>query len=201
MPTELPGCDELFERFFLRWYSGADRERRGYHATRPDAEGWGRPGSSVEEVCQLAGAGQDRVAKQISTMLDAAAKDWSAQLNIEGDINLGWIDAFDSHFTARRIANMIDRSDPSDFSNELLVTCCEFGAALGHVLLTIAPGTAWLYDWPYWESAVYDPPSGYRVNVFHWAIDKFSDYGVDDGFRPKLLACAELIRDGWKASA
>ena len=79
-----------------------------------------------------------------------------------------------------------------------MVLCCEFGAVLGHTLLGLTGRTAWLPDWPYWESAIYDCTSGYRVNVFHWAIKKLSDYGIDDGYRAKLLKCAELIGNGWR---
>jgi hypothetical protein len=197
MPPQLPECDEVFKEFFDRWYSEDDRQRRRYTGTRPDAETWGRPGSSVETLCELTDAGQREVAAQIDKMLESTAGDWPAFLNVSGDIDIAWVDEFDKHFDAAAVHALMNRSEPSEFSNEFLVLACEFGATLGHTLLSLAEGTAWLFDWPYWESAVYDPASGYRINVFHWAIKKFSDYGIEDGYRAKLLKCVELVREGW----
>ena len=51
-------------------------------------------------------------------------------------------------------------------------------------------------DYPYWESALYDQRSGTRINVFHLAIKKFSEYGVDAGFQAKAKMCIEMVRDG-----
>ena len=61
------------------------------------------------------------------------------------------------------------------------------------------PQLEWLADWPYWESALLDVPSGYRINVFHWAIKRFSEYGLEDGYRAKVAKCLEMVRDGWDA--
>jgi hypothetical protein len=33
---DLPHCDDLFLRYFDRWYSNADRKRKRFRATRPD---------------------------------------------------------------------------------------------------------------------------------------------------------------------
>ncbi len=58
-----------------------------------------------------------------------------------------------------------------------------------------ADGLMWLYDWPYWESSIYDPQTGQLFPVFHWAIKKFSCYGINDGFKDKLLMCSQMIED------
>ena len=197
MKRRLPDCDELFQQFFRRWYTDEDLQRRRCTATRPDAETWGEPGASVQSVCELGQPAQRKVAGQIEKMLDAVGADWPALLDVSGDIDIAWVDAFDRHFDAPAVRALMKRSEPSDFSNELLVLCCEFGATLGRTLLSVTEGTDWLLDWPYWESAVYDRASGYRMNVFHWAIKKFSDYGIEDGYRAKLLHCAEMVRQGW----
>ena len=91
------------------------------------------------------------------------------------------------------------RSNPADRGNELVVTICEFGAVLGHVMGKEEPSLEWLPDWPYWESGLLDVPSGNRINVFHWAIKRFSDYGLHDGYGAKLAKCLALVRDGWDA--
>jgi hypothetical protein len=96
------------------------------------------------------------------------------------------------------VAEVLEAADPEDFSNDLLVLCCEFGAVLGAALRQDAPQLEWVYDWPYWESGLLDPAHGYRINVFHWAIKKFSDYGVDDGFAAKVEMCVKLMKTGWR---
>ncbi len=44
--------------------------------------------------------------------------------------------------------------------------------------------------WPYGESRLPYVPCGAEVAVFHGAIKKMSEYGVDDGFADKVQACA-----------
>jgi hypothetical protein len=187
----------LFKKFFLPWYDEQSAQRRGYRATRPDAEGWARPSTAATEACPLTGDSKEKVLEQVQKMLNAAIGDWPKYLSVSGQPGIEWIDAFDLHFTVDRVKSLIQRSDATNFSNELLVTVCEFGAVLGDTLIQCVDSLEWIADWPYWESAVYDPASGYRINVFHWAIKKFSAYGVDDGYRAKLLACADLVRNGW----
>jgi hypothetical protein len=59
-------------------------------------------------------------------------------------------------------------------------------------------GLEWMPDWPYWESALLDVSSGQRINVFHWAIKRFSDHGIEDGYAGKIERCLELVRNGWR---
>ena len=195
--TDLPDADEVFDTYFLRWYSAEDLARRQYSATRPDVEGWGAPGSSAHDLSPLDAEGRQLAADQIQAIRSAAATDWPALLQVSGTVSLGWIDEFDRYYDRERVQRTIAASDPTDFGSDLVVICCEFGAMLGHVLKQSTPQLDWLYDWPYWESALYDSKHGMRINVFHWAIKKFSDYGVDDGFRAKLLQCQALVRQGW----
>lgn len=82
-----------------------------------------------------------------------------------------------------QVSSVIVNSDATDFSNEFIVLCCEFGAVIGYAMQALAPQLEWLCDWPYWESGLLDTESGYRINVFHWAIKKSSSYGIDDGYR------------------
>ena len=89
---------------------------------------------------------------------------------------------------------LMKEANPKDFNNAFLVMTCEFGAVLGEVLARQLPGLHWLIDWPYWESSIFDPQTGQVVAVFHWAIKKFSSYGIDDGFKAKTLACVDVIR-------
>lgn len=190
----IPHCDPLFTRFLDPWYSEADRKRRGFEATRPDivtvTEYAGVP---VSELSVLREDGEREARARIDRMLEACRSDWPRYLRVFGDLDEHWIEAFDEHYDRERIAAVIERSDPADYSNDYLVLVCEFGAALGHVLIAKQPRLAWLYDWPYWESSLVDPQSGALIPTFHWAVKKFSEYGVDDGFAPKIDMCLHVL--------
>lgn len=195
----LPECDDVFRRFFGPWYRPEDLECRPYSATRPDVEAHSEPGRSAAAVSLLTAEDQVGVVEQIQEMLEAAAADWPAYLPVTEPVSLAWIEAFDRHWTRDRVADLLERSDPTDYGNDLLVTVCSFGVTLGHVLREAALQLEWLADQPYWESALLDVPRGYRINVFHWAIKRFSEYGLEDGYAAKVTKCLELIRRGWDA--
>jgi hypothetical protein len=127
-------------------------------------------------------------------MVDAARADWPTYLKVDDVVSVDAIDAFDSHWTRPRIAEVIRSSDRSDFANDYLVLCCELGAVLGEVMRLALPSLEWLYSDPYWESSLWYAPTGGRIPPFHWAIKKMSSYGVDDGLRPKLLAGMESVQ-------
>lgn len=59
---DLEHCDDLFLRYFDRWYSDEDRKRRGFPATKPDmmaGEPFADGDSSV--VTALSDEGSERV--------------------------------------------------------------------------------------------------------------------------------------------
>jgi hypothetical protein len=191
---QLPHCDDLFIKFLDPWYSAKDRARKQWKATRPDLVTLdGYIGASQEDIDILTAEGKNDSAKRIETMLDATRGDWPGYLNVFGEIDEHWIEAFDNYYDHLRVADVIKRSDPKDFSNDYLVLVCEFGAALGHVLKKEQPRLLWLYDWPYWESCLIDPKSGSVIPTFHWAVKKFSDYGIDDGFAQKMEMCLQIL--------
>jgi hypothetical protein len=113
-----------------------------------------------------------------------------------GPPSLDWIDAFDRRFGRAEVADIIADADPEDDSSDLVVLACELGAVLGEVLRREVPELEWFHDSPAWTSALYDRRHGRRFNVFHWAIRKFSEDGVDDALRSKLLRCVGLVRYG-----
>ncbi|MBS1663085.1 MAG: hypothetical protein JST68_18725 [Bacteroidetes bacterium] len=95
-----------------------------------------------------------------------------------------------------RIRNLIKISDPKDFSNDYLVSVCEFGATLGK-LFTEQPGFGWLYSQPYFNSIIVHEETGYGITVFDWAVKKFSEYGWDDGFKGKFYAALKAVNE-WR---
>ena len=193
MPQSLPDADELFSRFFDRWYDDDDRLRKGFTHTRPDMTLCYRPGLNASEICNLTSKSQADVHRRIQRMLDSAQADWPSYLPVTGEVNEHWIEAFDDFYDAEQVASAINRSAPSDFSNDLVVVVCQFGAVLGHMLHQTQPRLQWIPEWPYWESSLYDPASGNVIAPFHWAMKKFSSYGVDDGYVPKLHMCIHIL--------
>lgn len=192
----LPECDPLFLRFFDPWYSDADRSRKQCIATRPDLLQSGEYTNVPAEQLQiLPEEGQAEAKAIIEEMLNACHEDWPSYLNVSGNIDLDWIEAFDAYYDREKVGELIERADPADFSNDYVILVCEFGAALGHVLRTMEPRLVWVYDWPYWESSLVDPGNGLIIPTFHWAVKKFSDYGIDDGFAAKLEMCVKMLNE------
>jgi hypothetical protein len=190
----LPNCDDLFLRFFDPWYDDTTRMRRGFNATLPDVlQHSSFIGLSQTEASCVTEEGQQKALKRIEGMVAAARDDWPSYLPVTGDVELDWITAFDCHYDRNRIRQVIENSDPSDFSNDYVLLCCEFGAALGHVLRAAQPRLVWRLDWPYWDSSLLDPKTGSAMPVFHWAIKKMSEYGVDDGFAAKVRASLQFL--------
>ncbi len=194
MTQELPHCDDLFLRFFDPWYDERGRQRRGFKATLPDfLQHDSFLALTQAEASCINPEGQQEVLATIDGMVNATRYDWPTYLSVEGDIDLSWIDAFDCHYDRQSIHHLITRSDPSEFTNDYVAITCEFGAALSHVLRAAQPRLVWRLDWPYWDSSLLDPETGTALPVFHWAIKKMSEYGVEDGFAAKVKACLQLL--------
>jgi hypothetical protein len=191
---KLPDCDLLFERFFVPWYSAENLARRRFTATLPDAlEDESFVGLSRVEASPIGRAAQSDTLAQIGAMVEKAQHDWPRYIQVSGEIDLAWIDQFDRHFTRERIRETIDRSDPGEVNNRYLLVCSQFGAVLGRVLLSLEPRLFWRLDSPYWDSTLLDPKTGTVVAVFHWAIKKMSEYGVEDGYAAKVRSCLEFL--------
>ena len=150
-------------------------------------------GAQVSDLSPLTATTREETQRRVSSMRSAATDDWPTYLKISAPTSLQWIAAFDSYYDRDAVQKVVARSRPSNFSNDYVVLCCELGAVLGEVLLQQNQRLQWLYDWPYWESAIFDPDTGFKVNVFHWAIKKMSDYGVADGLVAKIQACLQRI--------
>lgn len=192
----LPHCDALFAAFLDPWYSPSDRKRRHFEATRPDiltSDAYANV--PLSELAILGEEGVRDASARIERMLEACRVDWPTYLKVSGDIDEHWIQAFDEHYDRRRVAAVIERSDPNDFSNDYLILICEFGAALGHVLCAKERRLGWVYDWPYWESSLVDTSTGSVIPPFHWAVKKFSEYGLKDDFTAKLDMCVHALNE------
>jgi hypothetical protein len=189
----LPSCNDVFMRFFDRWYSDEERERHGRHGTvRPDIARFAAPGTPVSEVSPLTPESGRTVIEFLRGLASAVS-------GAPGKIDLAWIQGFHAFYDRKELAKMLEAADPRDRRNPYAMTCQGFAAALGEVLIASMPGCAWLPDAPVWESAVYDPRGGCRINVFDWAVKKLSEYGVDDGYAMKVKVCVGMYEDEWRS--
>jgi hypothetical protein len=192
----LGDADDMFRRFFDRWYSDDARTLKGLPATRPDLmkipEYVGQP---VGSVCPLTNEDALKSLARVERMRVAAENDWPTFLDVRAPVNLAWVKSFDTHYDLVRVEKLLAVSDPTDFSNDYVVTVCEFGAVLGAVMQDLLPRLVWLPSWPYWESSIFDAETGSVIPVFHWAIKKFSTYGIDDGFTAKLQVCVNMLQN------
>ncbi len=131
--------------------------------------------------------------KQIGKMAEAALNDY--QRIIPSDkLDLNVLDAVDKFYDRKNIEKLINSSDPKDLSNDYLISVCEFGVTLGKLFVALE-GFGWLYSNPYFHSIIVHKDTGFGITVFDWAVKKFSEYGVDDGFVGKFNAALEGIKE------
>lgn len=193
---KLPHCNELFEKFFSSWYDGEDKPKM----TRPDmyqiSAYEGEP-LNLDEIQYMPEDYIENVNKHINIdMVDAALEDF--QHIIKSDkLDLNVLAAVDKYYDRKKIAELIKESDPKDFSNPYVVTVCEFGIMLGYLFKQIN-GFDWLYSHPYFHSIIVHKDTGFGITVFDWAIKKFSEYGVDDGFVDKFNAALAGVKGAWE---
>lgn len=188
--NKIPDCDDLFVKYLSPWYPENEKPKM----TRPDmyviAGFEGKP-IEIDSLQYLTDDLLDRTKEQIQGMTEAALQDY--QDIIKSDkLDFSVLDAVDKFYNRKNISGIIKNSDPSDYSNEYLVSVCEFGATLGHLFNEI-DGFDWLYSYPYFHSIIVHRETGFGITVFDWAVKKFSEYGVDDGFVAKFHAALEGI--------
>lgn len=195
-PDELPSCDDLFMKFFDRWYDNDDRHRKGFEATCPDVfSGKYKKGAPASQLTPLDGETQTKVAAQVARMVEAARSDWKRSFTPKDPISIEGLEDVDRHYDASRIRKLIESSNPEEYGNDYVVVCIELGAVLGRVLKDLRPDFEWVWEWPYWESYLWDPATSDQFKVFHWAIKKMSGFGVDDGLAAKVQFA---VQQPWK---
>lgn len=184
----IPHCDELFQRFFAPWYSADELSNRGFKGTRPDIlEFPNHIGKSAAELSPLREEVQTRFVQHLAkTMTDAAIGDFGSLLSLSPPVDFDWIKKIDEYFNVERIAELIEVSDPAENGNTYFILCIELGTLIAQTMQTLVPDLQWMPDSPYWESALWHPPSGFLIPPTHWAINKFSDDGWNDGLVPKI---------------
>jgi hypothetical protein len=193
---KLPHCDTLFEKFLSPWYEEEDRPRM----TRPDmfqiAAYEGQP-LNLDDIQYLENEYLEHQKRHLNETMVQAALDDFRHITKSDQLDLDALDAMDKYYDRARIADLIKESDPANFSNSYLVTVCEFGTMLGHLFKQI-DGFDWLYSHPYFHSMIVHKGTGFGITVFDWAVKKFSEYGVDDGYVEKFKAALAGVNGEWE---
>lgn len=182
---KLPHCDDLFIKFLSPWYYVENRPK----VTRPDMyviSGFEGTPLDLDKLQYLPDELLTETKNQINKMTNAALQDYQSILKTD-KFDIKVLDAVDKFYDRHKIAEIIKISDPKDFSNQYLISVCEFGVTLGH-LFNELEGFGWLYSYPYFHSIIVHKDTGFGITVFDWAVKKFSEYGVDDGFVAKFHA-------------
>ena len=108
--------------------------------------------------------------------------------------SLETIDALDQFWSLQELESLVARAPAEERGAEYFLVCAELGIMLGEALRELVPACEWLYEWPYWESAILHPPTGDVVNVFHWAVNKLSATAMRDTLVLKLESCATELK-------
>ena len=193
---KLPHCDELFVKYLGPWYDKDDRPKM----TRPDmyqiAAFEGQP-LDLDEIQYLTPEYLEDVKTLINDTMTRAVLEGFSFIHKADTIDFDILDAVDKYYDRTKISELIKESDPKDFSNPYLVTVCEFGVLLGQLFRQL-DGYDWLYSHPYYHSIIVHKDTGFGITVFDWAVKKFSEYGVDDGFVAKFHAAVDGVNGYWK---
>ncbi len=190
--TRIPHCDDLFLKYLSPWYPENERPTM----TRPDMyviSGFEGQPLDLDSLQYLKDDLLATTRKQIETITDAALQDYQGIITSD-KLDFKVLDSVDKFYNRKRISEIIKNSDPSDYSNQYLVNVCEFGATLGQLFKEVK-GFDWLYSYPYFHSIIVHKETGFGITVFDWAVKKFSEYGVDDGFVAKFHAALEGIEE------
>lgn len=192
---KLPSCDELFAKFLSPWYPESERPTM----TRPDMyiiSGFEGTPLQMDSLQYLPDELLAQTKKQIQTITHAALQDYQSIARSER-LTITVLNSVDEYYDRKCITKIIKNSDPTDYSNLYLVSVCEFGAMLGYLFIEQGEFD-WLYSYPYFHSIVVHRETGFGITVFDWAVKKFSEYGVDDGFAAKYHAALEGIAEHQK---
>jgi hypothetical protein len=141
--SKIPDCDELFVKYLSPWYPESERPKM----TRPDMyviSGFEGQPLEIDSLQYLADDLLATTKKQIQTITDAALQDYQ-EIVKSNKLDFKVLDSVDRFYNRKRISEVLKNSDPSDYSNQYLVTVCEFGATLGQLFQEI-DGFDWLYS-------------------------------------------------------
>jgi hypothetical protein len=199
--TDLPHANDLFETYFACWLDEKARQRREVSGIWPDVSRISPQKAAQRERAKT----NDFVTLAQAKIIDAMNQvrmTWPSQYNVSLPVSMKWIDAFDRYYDRQTIRELIERSDPHQHDNEYIHSTVEYGTVMAIVFKRFIPDLKWSYELPFWESALYDARTETDLHIFHWAIKKLSDYGVEDGYAAKVCASLQWLRgkNVWQAA-
>jgi hypothetical protein len=153
-----------------------------------------KPDTDISELMDTSGQSFVNLKTQIDYMIKASKGDMQQFLSFD-KVDLNVVDTIDKAIQRKYIIGLLNDSDPNDSSNSYLISIVEFGCILAECIINEISGFYWLYDYPYWESVIVHKPTGTVVPIFHWAIKKYSAYGVEDGFKNKIIKMKEVLEN------
>lgn len=185
-------ADELYDRYFGPWYMP---ERPQLHpGTRPDIEEvLLEPGQHIGVLQPLDPEQRQMPREKVQGMLGAFLQDGERLLKQKPPLTRDWIAAIDTWATKENVGAILAKSEPMNFSNPYLILCCEFGAGVGDVICQARPTAQWIYDWPYWDSAVFDLNRKIRFPVFHWVVKRMTELGSAESLADKVDAALAFL--------
>ncbi len=181
---ELPDCNDLYVQYVHKWDENPDHK---ILIVKPDMIQSFNPNTDFSNLVDTTTEMYIQIKQQVETMTSASRQDLQEIVKFS-EFNLETIDKLDKAIDREYIEKIIDESDVNDDANQYLISTIEFGCALAETMQNEIDGLFWVYDYPYWESTLVHKQTGFEIPVFHWAIKKYSEYGVDDGFKEKILA-------------
>jgi hypothetical protein len=179
----LPDCNDLYVKYVHKWDDNPEHKSL---IVKPDMVKSFKPNTDFSVLIDSTDEMYVVMKQQVETMISASQQDLQELARFK-EFNLETIDKLDKVIDRKHILGVIERSDVNDDGNEYLISTIEFGCALAETMENEIGGFVWVYEYPYWESTLVHKKTGFEVPVFHWAIKKYSDYGVDDGFKDKIL--------------
>lgn len=186
---KLPEPDFLYEKFVKPWDNNNDPLLP--KKLKPDMQGLFKAGYGLEKLKEINWDFENTTKNQIDAMCEAVFVDFKDFGKLDRDNLLNTIDILDKVFDRKFVKRVIDNSDPNKFDNEYLLHSIEFGALIGKYFEKQA-GYFWFYEYPYWESVIVHQKTGTVIPVFHWGFKKFSNYGVEDGFKLKVHQALQI---------
>src|SRR5688572_27860072 len=109
---KLPDCDEVFLRFFDRWYDDRQRAAKGLRATRPDmVSGMSPRGATEVDLSLLVPEAQKRTIEQVLRMADAAKADWKSGHGFRGNDLDELIAEADAKFDRKHVKALLKNAD------------------------------------------------------------------------------------------
>ena len=192
MSTSIPSGDNLFATYYQPWYPPEYPDQPFLRTDIEEIEL--DPGVHIRVLSPLDDDAQERTRNFLTQLYTAAVQDFHNLLDLDGEPETNWLEQLDAHYTAERKATLFDLAEPDQFDNPVLILINQTGAIIANLLQQRIPRLQWLYDWPYWDSALFDLNTRIRLPVFHWAI-RYLSSDTDHSLSEKIEATVDFLRD------